>query len=280
MTDLNGSGLHGFKMFIQKRYNISSLTSYDLLKSLALFLMVIDHVGYFFFPENEWFRVIGRASMPIWFFLVGYARGREIPRMLWVGALALIASNIVLGGELFPLNVLVSIMFVRLVVDKVSSITFRNWEFMMYGGFLVTALSFATIPLFEYGTIGLLIAMSGYLARNSHEIDISERTQRIFMGFTVAVYTLSQLLIFRHLTKPEAQAMTICIGLVSIILYYFRPTEVPEVESKLPRFAVLFLQFTGRFTLEIYVIHLILFKLICCLEGWRGYGWFNLHLIG
>ena len=42
-----------------------------VLKLLALILMVIDHVGYFFI-RNEYyiyFRYIGRLAMPIFFFL-------------------------------------------------------------------------------------------------------------------------------------------------------------------------------------------------------------------
>ncbi len=42
-----------------------------ILKILALFFMLIDHIGYFFI-QNEWnpyFRYIGRLAMPIFFFL-------------------------------------------------------------------------------------------------------------------------------------------------------------------------------------------------------------------
>ena len=63
---------------ILKTKTLSSyLTSYDLLKTLALVLMVIDHIGYFFYPEEMWWRVLGRLSVPIWFFLIGYANARD-----------------------------------------------------------------------------------------------------------------------------------------------------------------------------------------------------------
>lgn len=55
------------------------VTSYDLLKCAAVIIMVIDHVGFYFYPENLWFRAVGRIGFPVWFFLVGYARGRDIP---------------------------------------------------------------------------------------------------------------------------------------------------------------------------------------------------------
>ena len=60
------------------------LTSYDLLKSLAVILMICDHIGYFFFPEEMWFRTLGRLCLPIWFFLIGYARGDEVSKLFWI----------------------------------------------------------------------------------------------------------------------------------------------------------------------------------------------------
>lgn len=43
-----------------------------MLKALALLTMVIDHVGFLFFPEQEWMRAVGRLTMPIF----GYAIAR------------------------------------------------------------------------------------------------------------------------------------------------------------------------------------------------------------
>lgn len=44
----------------------------DFLKTIAIITMVIDHLGLYFFPEYEIMRVIGRVSMPIFCFFVGY----------------------------------------------------------------------------------------------------------------------------------------------------------------------------------------------------------------
>lgn len=43
-----------------------------MLKLLAVLTMVVDHVGYIFFPEQEWMRAVGRLTMPIF----GYAIAR------------------------------------------------------------------------------------------------------------------------------------------------------------------------------------------------------------
>lgn len=43
-----------------------------MLKALALLTMVIDHIGFLFFPDQDWMRAIGRLTMPIF----GYAIAR------------------------------------------------------------------------------------------------------------------------------------------------------------------------------------------------------------
>ena len=43
-----------------------------MLKLIAVLTMVIDHIGYLFFPDQEWMRAIGRLTMPIF----GYAIAR------------------------------------------------------------------------------------------------------------------------------------------------------------------------------------------------------------
>ena len=40
------------------------------LKSIAALIMVIDHIGYMFFPKVIWIRKVGRLSFPIFAFFV------------------------------------------------------------------------------------------------------------------------------------------------------------------------------------------------------------------
>lgn len=44
-----------------------------MIKLIAIFTMLIDHIGYFFFPAQIWIRCIGRISMPL--FAYGIAKG-------------------------------------------------------------------------------------------------------------------------------------------------------------------------------------------------------------
>lgn len=250
----------------------TNLTSYDLLKSLALVLMVIDHIGYYFYPDQELFRAVGRASLPIWMFLIGFARSRDLPPLLWAGAGALIVSSFIFGSGIFPLNILVTIIATRLVLDRIASISFRNWEMMTYSAFVLSVMNIFMLFLFEYGTSAILIALAGYVARHGAELNLSRRAQTGFMAYTVFFYALCQMVVFNHMDKIEVQVMAVCIGLVAILLYFFKPQEV---EENMPRPAVWALQFMGRWTLEIYIVHLILFKLAACYYGLNGHGWFG-----
>jgi hypothetical protein len=50
------------------------------LKILACLIMLIDHVGYVFFPNVLWLRVIGRLAFPLFAYFIaeGYRRTRDI----------------------------------------------------------------------------------------------------------------------------------------------------------------------------------------------------------
>jgi len=90
------------------------ITRLDILKSVALLIMIIDHLGYYFFPDQILWRAIGRAGLPVWFFLAGYSR----PTRLWEPSLILGGSLICLAkvmffGQALPLNALFSILIVH-----------------------------------------------------------------------------------------------------------------------------------------------------------------------
>src|SRR5689334_13145951 len=56
-----------------------SVTTTDLLKIIGVVSFLLDHIGLFFYPDQNWWRVFGHLAAPIFFFLVGFARSRSIP---------------------------------------------------------------------------------------------------------------------------------------------------------------------------------------------------------
>ena len=56
----------------------------DWLKTVAIILVMVDHIGYFFIEDDKWWSVFGRLAAPTFFFLLGYAQTRGVPRS-WIG---------------------------------------------------------------------------------------------------------------------------------------------------------------------------------------------------
>jgi hypothetical protein len=69
-----------------------------MLKLLALVTMVIDHLGYLFFPDQEWMRAVGRLAMPLFAYAIarGYfyssRKGTDRRYLLQLALLALISQ--------------------------------------------------------------------------------------------------------------------------------------------------------------------------------------------
>jgi hypothetical protein len=263
---------------MQLRYSTPFLTTYDLVKTLALILMILDHIGYFFYPDNLWFRAVGRASFPIWCFLIGYANSRNTGKDIWSWATILLVFNLILGGPLLPLNILYTIIAVRLVLDRMASVVFRHWEVMLYAVIALSVLTWPTMAIIEYGALGLLLALCGYAVRHQESLGVSIMTQRSYILFVTTFYFLIQNFLFQF---PDAESKTAAfsIGVAILMMCFFKPLNLVGWTERLPRPVTGMLQFSGRYTMEIYVIHLILFKLAAALLHLEGYGFFAPRLI-
>ena len=239
----------------------SALTSYDLLKSLAIVLMFIDHVGYFFFPDEMWLRTIGRLSVPIWFFLIGFARTREIPKLFWVAALVVMGSSLIAGEYLFPLNILFTLILARLSVDWLYIHAMRNREAFAGMFFFLSLMALPSLVFSEYGTLGFLFTLMGALRRHKDDIVAPAWMVPAYVLASAAVYILVQSMLMPALSVAQflffvGSMLFLCAG-----LYRFEPAVFERINLKsFPPIAALML--TGRRTLEIYVLHLLVLRAV------------------
>lgn len=245
------------------RVNSSDLTALDVIKGLSILVMVTDHVGYYFFPEQLWFRSFGRIDFPVWFFLAGYARSR--PKGIWTwwaGGLLLVAANIVTGMSLLPLNAIFTIMLIRVWAEGLTTWMLRD-SFRFWGVALILAAAFfVTRPFTEYGTLGLIFGVFGWLAR--HRLDQRPDRERIcaqFAAFSLAAFVVLEQAIFEF-SPPQFILMAVGTAFYVLVMHRYRPKVYPEARAKIGAAGVAVLQFLGRRTLEIYVFHLLLFKFI------------------
>ncbi len=243
------------------------VTSYDLLKTLAVVTMVIDHIGMYFFPDDLWWRAIGRLSFPIWLFLIGYARSRDIsPKLLGAGALLALA-HIPAGMPIFPLNILLSIALVRLCIDKVMPFFEKGSSLFWLSFGALAILSIPTSIVLEFGTHALLFAVFGYMCRHWGEDRQRERSG--FMFATMFSYLAIQSLLFGF---SQIQLLVMAVGVTAVCLYTLKPFK-PLTFRSLPLAGVL--KFCGRYTLEIYAVHVLAFMAAAVYLGREGYGLFQ-----
>lgn len=242
------------------------LTSYDLLKTMAIVLMILDHIGWYFYPDESWFRVLGRLCVPMWFFLIGYARTRDISLRALVGATLLLLFSIIAGETVFPLSILITLMIGRFFIDAWMGAGRKGGEALAGLFCILFLLALPTSILFEYGTLGFLFTVFGAMCRYRQDVPIVMENgygRQIFL-FALASFigfTIVQSMQMTSLSAAQFFFMVFGMGLVWYALYKFRPAEFPMANLKLGKSITAALQFTGRNTLEIYVLHLIAFKI-------------------
>lgn len=248
-----------WQMFRQRDQAYGPLiTAYDLIKALAVIIMIIDHTGFYFFPEQEYWRAVGRIGFPVWFFLAGYSRQGSVQWSLLPGAMILVAEKAALNVSLLPVNALFTIFLIRLMIIQVPrQVTFTS---AIVVSVLATLFFPFTTELFEYGTIGLLFGYLGHLCKNTP--DTTVRRFMAVLACAAFLYTM-QFELF-HFSLPAALLMTTGTAAFCTWLYFFRSFTLPETSS-LYRFGSvgpLLIRMLGRHTLLIYVIHLLLFQAV------------------
>jgi hypothetical protein len=127
--------------------------------------MIIDHVGGYFFPEITELRVIGRYSMPIFGFFVGYNFKNSINfSILLYGSILYIISAVFIWHNFIQANILI-----LLFLGQVYLFYFQNHFKTLTEGWLhfimlVTFFPF-TVYFFDYGSLIIGIIVMGYMVK-------------------------------------------------------------------------------------------------------------------
>src|SRR5690606_20470385 len=132
-----------------------------------------------------------------------------------------------------------------------------------------------TGALTEYGTQALITAIFGYMVR--HNTDRKESPLLLhYMIFSLISFLSIQMATFGFSLAPAA-VMIAGTALVHIYLYDFQATNYTRLTCVLPRPFVFLLHLGGRRTLEIYVVHLLLFKALALYTHQPDFGLFAWH---
>ncbi|MBI1214708.1 MAG: hypothetical protein GC185_02690 [Alphaproteobacteria bacterium] len=241
-----------------------TISAYEFY-GLAVIAMFIDHVGWLFYPEVLWLRVL-RALVFMWFLPLGYNAGKPPSARLWWGAIVLAVMQQAAAGNPFPLTVMATIALVRLLLPPFMEFTTRD-RFLFWGGQAALALAIpATNQITQYGTLALMVAAAGWVLRESEApraaAEGSKRyvpTVPVYFTFVYAVFNAEQQWIFRF-DAPQLIFVLVTTAAALALMTRLRRMILNDLSRRSKDIVSRAAQFVGHNTLEIYVLHLLVLE--------------------
>ena len=132
----------------------------DLLKVVAILLMLLDHLAFYAFP-SDLLRVFGRLVMPIFAFFLGYNFHKKNARheLLVVGIMLLVLQLIRTNGNFLYLHILIPMYLATWYISFFNKYSFYT---LVLHCTVIASVSFIFDPWMEYGTFPIAIALVGY----------------------------------------------------------------------------------------------------------------------
>jgi hypothetical protein len=249
------------------------VTNQDAWKFLALLLMVVDHIGYYFHPpQEEWFRAIGRLSAPIWFFFIGYAqpspqRAGLAQRELWILTALMFVADVIMVQPLLPFSILLSVIMARYLMHY--WVMRQNPDAMFVVVFLAKCalLMLPTMIVWEYGTAIFGFCVVGYYVKRG----VAPHILAAMSIGSVGLYMLEQHILFPKIAAH--QWGLVILGLASIMMMMVRvQTASPSAWMQQSTLSYI-IRFFARNSLYFYVAHCLLFQTIVWMtdppEQWK-----------
>ncbi|MBI9012754.1 MAG: hypothetical protein JEZ08_11035 [Clostridiales bacterium] len=136
------------------------------LKLLAVLLMVVDHIGFFLYPQYTILRIIGRLSFPIFGFLIanGYNYTRDKKKYF---LRLFIFANIIQIPSLFttiPVNIFYTLSFGLLCIMIFESVYDEVNKIVGIAGILVITLMIQP----DYSIYGVLLIFIIHLLKDNY----------------------------------------------------------------------------------------------------------------
>ena len=231
----------------------------DWLKTAAIILVAVDHTGYFFIEDADWWSVFGRLAAPPFFFLLGYARTRTIPLYwIWVGVILTLLDSWNTGWTWVAPNILLSFALIRIARPYVQNLLQRHgWAaFVLLVSVLLAVLPIAA-NIVDYGAEGWLWALFGLSQRmyvdRANVLIPNVGLMRLLACFAAAVVYVWQEQMEFLFSQIQYAIFILGLGILSFSLCLFLrgPSRIQPPE---PIAGIL--RFIGRRTLEIYAIQL------------------------
>ena len=241
---------------------------YDYLKIVAVITMIIDHLWYYFFPDQIWMRLVGRIAFPIFLFLVGFSNSYKRRRDIVIMA-SIIQISMWLGYHYahigtFQLNILWAIIGVRLFLRRYQY--YHKYRLLFIISIMLLGMHFAIESWIDYGMLSWFLGIFGFLVRkkihqkDDSSFDIYLLLYGIFTIITILIYNIVQ---FRFWNFDVGHRISwIHLGFYPLLLYIFfllwQQNYILHSNKKRDSCIV----FVSRNALLIYGMHLFLLSLI------------------
>lgn len=237
--------------------------NYDWLKTFAIAMVLIDHTGYFFIDNADWWSVFGRLAAPPFFFLMGYASTRTFPlKWLWLAIILTLLESWNTDWTWVVPNILFSLILIRLARPYILRLL-QSYGRIALALLIVSLLAVLPVAetMMDYGAEGWLWALFGlcqgmYTENSTGNQNGPERnwkTMRLLSGWAAAVVYVWQEQLEFQFSGNELATVILGVATLTLFLCLFRrgPSRLqPPVYFAAP------LRFVGRHTLEIYFIQL------------------------
>jgi hypothetical protein len=232
----------------------NTLNSHDLLKAIAITLMILDHVGYYFMPYATELRLIGRFSFPIFFFLIGYSQSYRFKWDIYILFIIMLLQDLTLNIPILPTNILGNVILTRIDLSYVSR---WEWTKASISSLIIGIVTCSLLIglLVDFGVFGLILALCGYFARTRPKEPI---TYGFFM-FAYISYCAIEINGFDFNLIYSLIFMAVLAGLFIFLYFYHIKTYVAYTDNTV---CVRIIMLLSRYSAYVYVIHLMLFKLL------------------
>jgi len=163
-----------------------------MIKILAIIFMLIDHIGYVFFSDWTFLRVIGRLALPLFAYGItqGYIRTRNVKmyffRLLILALVSQIPYNYALNTGYYNVVFTLCMGLIILIVIESKINTIVKSLICLIVFFI------CDVFYFEYGIYCLLLILNFYKFRNNYSKLISGQLVITVFGVIVYNYQLYQ----------------------------------------------------------------------------------------
>jgi len=221
------------------------LVRYDFFKFIAIFVMILDHLGAYFFTDVEFLRVVGRLAAPLFLFLVGYSGSARFSKEILIYAILLQIFHIYDSEwQDFRFNILFMILLLRYLNNFVKLASFANfWVIYIFAIFYSVLVGF----IFEYGLFGLLFALLGVFVK----ANIPKARLYLASGAVCLLYAVYEAILFEF-SNEMIFLLLLLLSVLAISIVNISYFEKSCLQSRVIKLA-------AKYALLIYFYHKIAF---------------------